>query len=196
MTEDEIRQFQQSHDDWEGKQLVVDGVLGPRTRWAVAISRLDPRRQAIVANACGFVGLVEHGTNRGTEIDTWLERCGAPLGSPWCAAFASWCISVPGLPSVREAGAQALGRALRPSTIILPGDVMWFATGAWQGHCGIVIGTGPGELAAVEGNHQNRVAIVRREMRSVRVVTPLPVEELADIPPGLPLVPVRAEGTR
>lgn len=196
MNEAEIRAFQAKAYDWAGKRLVVDGQLGPRTRWALAISRLDPRRQAIVANACGFVGLVEQGTNRGPEIDTWLQRCGAPLGSPWCAAFASWCISVPGLASVREAGAQALGRALRPTQLILPGDVMWFATSAVYGHCGIIVGTGPGELAVVEGNHQNRVALVRRRMADVRCVTPLPVEELADIPPGLPLVPAQREGTR
>lgn len=197
MTEEEIRAFQAKPAyDWEGKRLVVDGLLGPRTRWALAISRLDPRRQAIVANACGFVGLAERATNRGPEIDSWLERCGAPLGSPWCAAFASWCISVPGLPSVREAGAQALGRALRPSALILPGDVMFFATGSWQGHCGIIVGSGPGEVAVVEGNSMNMVRLVRRRMADVRCVTPLPVEELADIPPGLPLVPVQREGTR
>jgi hypothetical protein len=196
VTKDQIIEFQRGRFDWEGKPLVVDGALGPRTRWALAISRLDTRRQAIVANACGFVGLRERSTNRGPDIDTWLERCGAELGSPWCAAFASWCISVPGLPSVREAGAQALGRSMRPTTLILPGDVMWFPTGTWTGHCGIVIGTGPGELAVVEGNHENRVALVRRRMADVRVVTPLPVEELAEIPPGLPLVPVQREGTR
>lgn len=196
MTPDEVRAFQRGRHDWEGKRLVVDGDLGPRTRWAFAISCLDPRRQAIVANACGFVGLVERATNRGPEIDSWNERCGAPLGSPWCASFTSWCISVPGLPSVREASAQALGRALRPSQLILPGDVMWFATGSWQGHCGIIIGTGPGELAVVEGNHQNRVALVRRRMADVRCMTPLPVADLADIPPGLPLVPVQREDTR
>jgi len=196
MTPNQVSEFQRGRFDWEGKPLRVDGDLGPRTRWALAMSRLDSRRQAIVANACGFVGLTERATNRGPEIDTWLERCGAPLGSPWCAAFASWCISVPDLSSVREAGAQTLGRSLRSTTLILPGDVMWFPAGTWQGHCGIVVGTGPGEVACVEGNHGNRVALVRRRTADVRIATPLPVEELPGIPPGLPLVPVQREGTR
>lgn len=196
MTPDSVAEFQKGRHDWEGKPLKVDGDLGPRTRWALAISHLDPRRQAVVANACGFVGLQERETNRGPEIDTWLQRCGAPLGSPWCAAFASWCISVPGLPSVREANAQALGRSLRPSTLILPGDVMYFRTGQHTGHCGIVIGTGPGEAAVVEGNHVNAVRLVRRGMLEVRFGSPIPAESLADIPPGLPLVRVQKDGTR
>jgi hypothetical protein len=199
MTQDEIRAFQAkpSHD-WEGKPLKADGALGPRTAWALALAGLDPRRQAIVGNACGFVGLVERGTNRGPEIDAWLQRCRADVGSPWCAAFASWCMSVPGLPIVRESGAQRLGNRYVPTRHPAAGDVMWFRTGAWQGHCGIVVGVETDEAAVVEGNHDNAVRIVRRRIADVffgSVFESAPTAAVP-VPPGLPLVAVQREGTR
>lgn len=206
MTEDEIRAFQAKPSyDWEGRRLVVDGVLGPRTRWALAIARLDPRRQAIVARACSTVGKGETVANRGEWPDFLHRWCGfEPPADPseplpdraWCAEQASWCFSVDGLPVRREAGAQALGRTLRRTTLVLPGDGCWYPTGSWRGHFDVIVGVGIGELAVVGGNRQNASRLVRILTRDVIVVTPLPVEELADIPPGLPLVPVRAEGTR
>lgn len=196
MTPLELREFQAKHTDWHGRSLGVDGVLSAETRWSLAISRLDPRRQEIVRRACASVGVQEDGPNRAIAIDAWVRRCGAPLGSAWCAAFASWCISVPGLPEIRQAGAQALGRMLRSSVLVTPGDVMWFPTGEWQGHCGIVVGIAPGEVATVEGNQRNAVRLVRRHMSEVRFATPLPPEEQAGVPPGLDLIRVQLEGTR
>ena len=116
--------------------------------------------------------------------------------SRWCAAFASWCLSVEGLAPRKEARAQALGLSMRPVTVVLPGDLSWFATGKHSGHCGIVVGLGPGEVAVVEANHYDRCALVRRRTTEVTIVTPFPVEELPAIPPGLTLVPVQAAGTR
>lgn len=197
MTSDEISDFQAAHTDWEGRNLVIDGDLGPRTEWAMAMSYLDPRRQAIVARACSKVGMVESPPNRGPEIDLWNTRAGNALGSAWCAAFASWCISVDGAPEVREGSAQALGRMLRNTTLILPGDVFWFPTGSATGHCGIVIGLGPGEVACVEGNHDDAVRLTRRATGApVRIVTPLPVQVYPAVPIGLTLVPVGIVGTR
>lgn len=36
-----------------------------------------------------FIGVSEQppGSNRGLSIDNWNRRAGAPLGTPWCAAF-------------------------------------------------------------------------------------------------------------
>lgn len=196
MTEDEIRDFQVAHTDWEGKALVVDGDMGPRTEWALAMSCLDPRRQAIVEKACRHVGAFEAGTNRSSLIDGLNTRSGLPLGSPWCASFASWCLSVEGAPEIREGSALALGRLLRSVSLIQPADVMWFPTGTSTGHCGIVIGLGPGEVACVEGNHQNGVRLTRRATGGVRFGTSLPVQVWPGIPPRLELAPVTFEGTR
>lgn len=201
MSPDQIRAFQDRPSyDWLGMRLKPDGILGPKTRWALAVAELDPRRQAIVENACGFVGLTERETNRHPDIDAWLQRCGAPLGSPWCAAFASWCISVNGLKNVRVASAQKLGQLhTRATTRPVPGDVMWFPTGEWTGHCGIVVGVGLDAVATVEGNQDNAVRLVRRLRSQVRFGDVLNRSEVfgeVPVPPGLPLVPVRAEGTR
>jgi hypothetical protein len=197
MQGDDLKTFQRWHKDWNGNRLKDDGDLGPKTEWAMAISLLDPRRQAIVERACGNVGHTElAGANRSPLIDDWLRRCGAELGSPWCAAFASWCVSVPGLPEVRQASAQELGRSLRVPCLIQAGDVMWFPTGKATGHCGIVVGLGPGEVACVEGNHGNQVRLVRRSMLQVRFGSTAPMVDPPGIPPGLPLVAVAYEGTR
>lgn len=197
MTPAQIRFFQSAHRDWSGKPLRVDGDLGPKTMWAMGIAELDPRRQAIVQRACSRVGETEEaGENRG-EWEDWLcSWAGIPLGSPGCAAFASWAISVDGLPEVREGSALELGRSLRSTTLVLPGDVMWFPTGKLTGHCGVVIGLGPGEVACVEHNSNDLCRLTRRLTNGVRFSTPLPVQQLPGIPPGLPLVPVAYLGTR
>lgn len=197
MTKDEIKEFQKTHTDWEGKPLTVDGALGPRTEWAIAISKLDVRRQLVVQRACSKVGLHEHDTNRGPEIDAWLERCHAPLGSAWCASFASWCLSVPGMPEVKQAGAQALGKKFSVTYAPLPGDVSWFPTGTWEGHIGIYIGGDVVQAAVVEGNSANMVRAVRRLRRDVSFGSILDSEAgAAPVPPGLELVPVAGIGTR
>lgn len=194
--------------DWQGVALDDDGDFGPRTEWAFAIAALDPRRQAIVKRACSAVGMRETVANRGPGepgIDWWLRRCGVfvpddpdvPLpDAAWCAAFASWCMSVAGLPHRAEAGARALAQSLRTATFVLPGDFFWFPTGSWQAHIAPIIGSGPGEVATVEGNHNNEVALVRRRTSEGRIVTPFPFEAPAGIPPRLPLVTVRSAGTR
>lgn len=197
MTHAEIEDFQAAHADWEGKALVVDGDLGPRTEWALAMSCLDPRRQAIVQKACSCVGLIEtESPNRGGRIDAWNVRSGIAKGSPWCASFASWCLSVEGAPEIREGSALALGRLLRSVSLIQPADTMWFPTGTSTGHCGIVIGLGPGEVACVEGNHQNGVRLTRRATGGVRFGTSLHVQVWPGIPSGLELAAVTFDGTR
>lgn len=227
MTPDEVRAFQRREmvvdgelgppTDWLGTPLRVDGDLGPRTRWAIAISKLAAWRQAVVKRACSKIGERETVANRGAWPDFVLRRCGIYVPedpeepSPdhaWCAAHASWCASVDGLPVRREAGARKLAASMRwPGPVVLPGDFGWFPTGQWQAHIFPIIGVGPGEVAAAEGNHGNGVELVRRELLHVNVVTPGPAggappspaavrEQMALIPPGLTLVPVRAAGTR
>lgn len=164
--------------------------------WAVSVSCLDPRRQAVIKEAADWLGTKETGgPNRGTQIDLWNQRCGAPLGSPWCASFASWCISVPGLQEVKIASAIELGQSLRVPSFVTPGDVMWFRTGPGTGHCGIIIGVGPGEVATIEGNHGDQVAMVRRSLGEIQFCTNLSSER-PGIPPGLPMVPAKYAGTR
>ena len=199
MTPESVREFQRVwRYDWEGKPLAVDGIPGPRTRWAMAIAKLDTRRQIIIERACGAVGLVEDSPNRGKEIDAWLRRCHAPIPSPWCAAFASWCLSVTGLPSTCNASAQELGKSRWATRTPVPGDLMWVPTGAWEGHCGIVIGVSADTVATVEGNRANGVRLQRRDRTEVLFGDSTGERNAPEfpVPPGLPLVRVAREGTR
>lgn len=215
MTPDEVRAFQAREmlvdgelgppRDWLGVPLQVDGDLGARTRWAMAIALLEPRRQAIVRRACSKIGQAETVANRGPWPDFVLARCGihvpddpkVPMpDNAWCAAHASWCMSVEGLPERKEAGARALAQSLRRTTVVLPGDFGWYPTGTWQAHIFPLVATGAGEVACADGNHRNRVELVRRRLADIEVVSPFALGELTGLPPGLELVPVRAAGTR
>ena len=44
MSPDDLREFQRAHTDPFGKPLSVDGVLGPKTQWALDLFSCSPRR--------------------------------------------------------------------------------------------------------------------------------------------------------
>lgn len=53
------------------------------------------------------------GKNRSTYIDTFNKSVGAPVGSPWCASFVSWCFSQAssdGIKFLKTAGSQTIRR--------------------------------------------------------------------------------------
>jgi hypothetical protein len=197
---DDVRTFQRSAWDHLGAPLKVDGQLGPKTNWALAICTLSSARVAIISRAQGELGLEEvAGTNRHPNIDAWLRRCGAPLGSPWCAAFASWCISA-GTDVVAVAGAINLGKRFPATENPIPGDMFWYPTDReGHGHCGIVIGATLSEVMCIEGNQRNAVRCTRRSRDSLHFSRTAPVSpgaSLAGIPPGVPFLSTVAEGTR
>jgi CHAP domain len=160
-----VREFQRAHVDVFDRPLSVDGAIGPATQWALDLFSCSPRRRAVVSRAQSALGVTEEppGSNRGPRIDEWLQRCHVSTGLPWCAAFASWCLD-----TVAIAGAQALGGHFPAVDSPLPGDVMWFATGASKGHCGVVVGLGPHEVMTIEGNCHDSVRVVRRARDQVR----------------------------
>lgn len=117
------------------------------------------------------------GSNRGPRVDQYVKSRGSPLGVPWCAAFAAWCITT---------SAQQLGL---PDPLAGWGDVMsahkWFmaahAHGCWvaepqpgmvgvqtgdgpHGHVTIITDYGCGIVISHEGNHENRTAEVERPL--------------------------------
>jgi hypothetical protein len=197
---EKIRAFQRSAYDHLGKPLNVDGRLGPRTAWAMALATLSSDRIAIVSRAQGELGLEEvAGTNRHPNIDGWLRRCGAPLGSAWCAAFASWCISA-GTDSVAIAGALNLRRHFPATLNPLPGDVWSYPTdNQGHGHCGVVIGVTMSEVLSIEGNQRNAVRCTRRSreaLRFGRTAGECPGAILPGIPPGVAFLETTGEGTR
>jgi hypothetical protein len=180
--------------DWNGVPLRPDGDLGARTRWAMQIAALDPRRQWAIRRANGTHGVVEQAANRHPRIDAWMRRCGVSVpaeprepapNNAWCAAMHSWCLSVPGLPERKEAGARALALSLRATDMPLAADSVWAPTGSWQAHIGMVIGFGPGVVAVREGNHGNRSAIALRSMSECLFATAFPMQEQPPLPTGL-----------
>jgi hypothetical protein len=165
----EVSAFQRENRDWEGKLLLPDGDFGPRTQWAYAVSLIDAPRREALRRAASKVGLWENGDNRDPDIDAWLLRCGLEPGLPWCAAFASWVISVVGGPDVAIAGAMRLGRRFRILAPLEPaqaGDLFFFDTdgdAGDKGHIGPLLSDETeGEFLTCEGNHRNAVRLVRR----------------------------------
>lgn len=166
MNDAAIREFQRTHNDHLGRALQVDGVRGPRTEWAEDFATLCTARRGIIREAQNYIGVVENppGSNADDAgfIRQWLARCFARAGDPWCAAFASFCLSA-GLPQqIKMAGAQALGKRFPKTTQPVPGDLFWYPTGPVHGHVGIVLGVGPLDIMSVEGNCDNAVRVVLR----------------------------------
>ena len=188
MTRDEIEAFQVAHANHLGKPLRVDGDIGPQTEWALDFATLCVERRAIIRAGQPFIGLSEEppGSNSdlGGVIRAWLTRCGAPHGAPWCAAFASWCLSQGGGPPVRQAGAQALGRSYPATTQPLTGDLFWYPTDAQgHGHVGLVLGVSAAEIMTLEGNCGNAVRVARRDRAGLRFART--IDDTSGTPPGV-----------
>lgn len=172
MTPELVRLYQRTHRNHLGQPLRVDGDLGPQTRWALDFETLCAPRRQIIERGQQYIGLEEDPPGSNDDplrlIRTWLGRCGAVPGDPWCAAFASHCLSAGTSHLVRCAGAQALGRLFPPTDEPRPADLFWFPTGPAHGHVGLVLGVGPEEIMTLEGNCANAVRCVRRHSSGLR----------------------------
>lgn len=196
------RDFQAEHRDWDGKPLRADGVLGPRTRWALAVADLPRWRRDVIRIATNYIGIVEEplGSNRGHFVDAFLAPGGVGLGQPWCAAFVSWVLREAGLEvsGGYHVSAAKLLRSLWPQVgEVLPGDVFGWVNPDGTGHCGFVLGVAPriGTLATVEGNSEHRVRVCWRPRRDLQIGTLRP-DEHQPIVAEAPLVERSKAGTR
>ena len=107
-----VRAFQAQNLDQHGQPLVVDGMVGPLTRWsldhptpvsdppaavdysAVPAAGGSARGRAALMAAAGEMkaGACEIGGNNcGPFVRKYLEPAGIAEGHPWCALFVSWC---------------------------------------------------------------------------------------------------------
>ncbi len=113
--EDAVIYFQQTHQDPDGQMLVADGVVGPRTWWALQNAEGAVQRSGIQAtppaglgplrNRVLDVALAEHaldvkevpgGSNRGPHVDKYLPdftKKPGEKGPAWCCFFYSWVAS-------------------------------------------------------------------------------------------------------
>jgi hypothetical protein len=175
MTPDQIRAFQASNRNPQGKPLDVDGDLGPETAWALGIAALGEKRQAIVCFHLDHVGKVfENGDNRHPLIDLWLLRCGVPVGLAWCAAYASAAVSAaPGL-NLHEASVARLSKLLPHTDCPQPGDLGYYLNADGTGHVFLVIGVGPTTVMTGEGNQRNGCRTLRRVRSQLRFLQTVP----------------------
>ncbi len=151
-----IKDFQARHLDPRGRPLVIDGIVGPLTRWALTHpDRTDPflltpgvpdpppgpatrGRDALeialleIKSGAGEVGA----NNSGPSVEKYLSgRASTPAN--WCAAFVCWCFAQhPGPAPFRfTLGARGLrntfrrrGWLIEPSweNPLLPGDLVFW----------------------------------------------------------------------
>ncbi len=196
-TEAAVRQYQAAHG------LTVDGVVGEHTRhalsgshdksfiaegWHCRITEARPALRNMLKQAVDLIGTAETplGSNRGPLIDGWNLAAGIPLGSPWCASFASSMYQLvtsekphlmPILGSAHKIAAWGrLRDLLVPATeSVLPGDLGVILRGDGHGHVVILCSDlGGGRFASVEGNSGNATRGLIRD-RSVFAVVVRPL---------------------
>jgi CHAP domain len=199
MTPEDIRFYQQTHKNHLGQPLKVDGTLGPQTRWSLDFDTIAEQRRDVITRAQTYIGLEENPPRSNDDplklISTWLKRCSAGSGEPWCAAFASHCLSV-GARVIKQAGAINLGKHFPSTDEPRPGDLFWYPTGtSGHGHVGLIIGVGWYEVMTIEGNCENAVRCVRRELAGLRFARTS--EDTSGRCPGVvPSAPAAPGGTR
>ena len=112
LTHEAVSYFQDTHVGPDGGHLADDGVVGPKTWWALEnatapVQRsqapgkipagLSPQRQKLLEVALAEEGVREdpNGSNRGPRIDefiSWEGHAAGEKGPPWCCFFWSWAV--------------------------------------------------------------------------------------------------------
>ncbi len=188
-----LRAVQRACVNHLGQPLVIDGKLGPETRWAIAASLQPIERQLAVRRAQRHLGLLETAPNVDPKgiIAAYLAECGISLPSAYCAAAASCWLAVPG---VRLASAVALGKRWAACETPAFGDLAWYPTGGGFGHIEIVIGYNPetDEVMTIGANQNNGIRCIRRSVVGLNFTrAPFPVGDappLTIVSPEVPFV--------
>lgn len=179
-----VRLFQARHVDATGHPLVQDGEIGVLTWAALFGSDTVPERKAaddplltrMLAVAAGEerkkVREVPKDSNRGPDVDKYLQRVGLGPGHAWCCAFTYWSFDEAAAqlgrpnPMVKTAGCLdhwnragqrgarriPTAEALDTRDAITPGMLFIMDHGGGLGHTGIVEEVAAGLLTTIEGN--------------------------------------------
>lgn len=123
-------------------------------------------RLSILQIAQSQIGVHEHGSNRGKEVEAFLAATGLGGGYPWCAAFVTWCTKNAGyaLPLPENPAACVSWEAWAakhdffvPFVFARPGDIVTFQFDGdpEPDHIGVVDHRSANTLFTVEGNTSN-----------------------------------------
>jgi hypothetical protein len=176
-----VRRFQGLFLDLKGNPLSVDGEVGEITWGALFGAAALPKivsggalAKATLAVARSQIGVGEKppGSNRGPEVEAYLQSVGLGGGHPWCAAFVHWCAEqaatkagqpnpVPPTGGVlemwrraRKAGLPLVEAtdAIAQPALVKSGMVFIMQFSATTGHTGFVEERDGGRLVTIEGN--------------------------------------------
>lgn len=179
-----VQLFQARHVDAQGRPLKADGEVGSIT-WAVLFGQAsvpssaasgDPLLAKVLQIALGEEGKKVReqpvNSNRGPQVDAYLQRAGVQPGLAWCCAFTYWCFDEAakalGRPNpmfktagclahwngAPSKGARRIQRfqAVADPALIKPGMIFIMDFGGGAGHTGLIERVDGGLIATVEGN--------------------------------------------
>lgn len=179
-----VQLFQTRHLDAEGQSLKADGAVGAITWAALFGSEQVPSAEFATGTFLAQVLQVAKGeeqkgvrevpknSNRGPEVDAYLERAGVSAGLSWCCAFVYWCFDEAALargrgnPMFKTAGCMAhwnnagkrgarrisAADAIANPALLQPGMVFIMDYGGGLGHTGFVERVEGGYIVTIEGN--------------------------------------------
>lgn len=183
-TKQTVQLFQARNVDTEGRPLKPDGEVGSLT-WAAlfgidAIPRSEEASGRLLARVLRIaaeeeakkVREVPKNSNRGPQVEAYLQRTGLGAGYAWCCAFVYWCFDEAAAdlerpnPMVKTAGclyhwnhAPARGAqrilkryAVQNPALVKPGMIFLMDYGGGLGHTGLVERVVGGLLTTIEGN--------------------------------------------
>lgn len=191
-TKTRVNEFQAKNVDALGLPLIVDGIVGPLTWYALArineLSEPNIMLDAVVEFAESQVGVLEDppGSNRGPMVDQYIRSVGLDPNDnhPWCGAFTYWCFEQAAkkinVPNPCKRTARVLSHkpnilpksAIADPSLLKPGCIFLIKTSGNTGHMGIITAQHGGILETIEGN-TNRgggregIGVFRREGRNV-----------------------------
>lgn len=179
-----VKLFQARHTDNQGRPLKVDGEVGALTWEALfgtaSVKAANAAASALLSKVLATAAEQEKNkvreepknSNRGEEVDEFLRRAGAPLGSAWCCAFVYWCFDEAARqlgranPMFRTAGClkhwqNAEQKGARRITaadakadpgLVRPGMIFIMDYGKGLGHTGLIEAVAGGLITTIEGN--------------------------------------------
>lgn len=202
-TENAVKLFQIRFPDVTGRPLVVDGQIGSLTWGALFGKETVPSNstapsaltKAVIDFATTQINVLENplGSNRGTQVDQYLDSVGLGPGFAWCVAFTYFCYkqAATGLgistPHIKTAGVLdhwstaktkpgilrvTNSQATADPSLVKPGALFIIDHGGGLGHSGIVIEVAHGRLVTIEGNtndggSRNGIGVFERTARKI-----------------------------